>query len=461
MDAHNFNFKVIHSTKATLYGCDVSEIWRREEIQRMNLQTMYPHYKWPRLAQSLYKCHEDLINKPVTIQDMKWSCDGTSIVTISNDTGIRQYLIPEADDENSMITGDGSNISLLTPFVRKFKNKSIVCSEIHPSNSLYDNDYNFVLLSSRDMPIQMYDLSVQNDDEEEEEHRKVNWLCKRQSNIRYSYDTINPLNEKFESPFSIKIYPYQYNKFYTGGVNNKIKIYDFNRNSPIGEYSVGKRKSNRSIISCFEERSNNYRINNKTVLWANYKNEFGRVDTRCDPRYSKDVNKGKYQLSQNLGNGIYQMICSDNDRYMYILLRKSDKVQILDMRNMGSGPINELKLPFRIGYQKILASMVEDQGLMLGSNQNTLLVWDKALIESGGISNKGQDKNKYNFHAISVDKLHTSTGGARTNIISPNPNSINSGDNYIAISSSFDRNCATDATATVRSQCSLYILGLN
>lgn len=458
MNVYNFNFKVIHSTKSTLYGYNVSEVWRREEVQRVNLQTTYPDYKWPKLAQSLYRDHEDLINKPVAIQDMKWSHDGTSIITISNDTGIRQYLIPEENTDDSIGNENRPDPSLLTPFTRGFKNKSIVCSEIHPLNSMYDRDYNFVLLGSRDMPIQMYDLNIQ---EEEEEYENITLLSKRHSNVRYSYNIVNPMNEKFESPFSIKIYPHQYDRFYTGGVNNIIKIYDFNRSLPICEYSVSRRNSNRSIISCFEEGSNNYMIDNKVVLWASYKNEFGRLDTRCAKGYSKNTYEAKYRLLQNLGNGIYQMIRSDNGHYLYIFLRKSDKIQIFDMRNMGSKPINELKLPFKIGYQKILASMVEGQGLMLGSSQNTLLVWDKALIESGGITNREQVKDNYGFHAISIDNLYSSTNGARINIITQSPNRINSDNGCIAISSSFDRNCTIDATATTRLQSSLYVLGLN
>ena len=238
MDVYNFNFKVVHSTKSTLDGYNVSEVWKREELQRLNLQTIYPDYKWPKLSQSLYKDYEALINKPVTIQDMKWSCDGTSIITISNDTGIRQYLIPEDDNDGLVTEGDDTGINLLTPFVRKFKNKSIVCSEIHPLNSLYDNDYNFVLLSSREMPIQMYNLNLQNEEEGDDDDGLVK---KRHSNVRYSYDTMNPINERYELPFCIKVYLHQRNNIYTGGANNKIKLYDMNRSSPIYQYSIGKK----------------------------------------------------------------------------------------------------------------------------------------------------------------------------------------------------------------------------
>lgn len=120
-------------------------------------------------------------------------------------------------------------------------------------------------------------------------------------------------------------------------------------------------------------------VNNKVILWANYKNQFGQLDTRFDPRYSNDTDRAIYQIPQNIGNGIYQMIRSDNDRYLYILLRNSNVIQIFEMMNMDIGHINQLKLPFRVGYQEILASIIEDQGLVIGSNQNTLLVWGQSI----------------------------------------------------------------------------------
>ena len=155
------------------------------------------------------------------------------------------------------------------------------------------------------------------------------------------------------------------------------------------------------------------------------------------------------------------MIRSDNDRYLYILLRNSNVIQIFEMMNMDIGHINQLKLPFRVGYQKILASIIEDQGLVIGSNQNTLLVWDKALIESGGITKRNQEEMKYSFNRITIDKLNNATKGTRINIISQNPNSNNSDNNCIAISSSFDRNRLVDATAAIKPQSSLSILGLS
>ena len=83
------------------------------------------------------------------------------------------------------------------------------------------------------------------------------------------------------------------------------------------------------------------------------------------------------------------------------------------------------------------------------------------MLESGGITKRNQEEMKYSFNRITIDKLDNATKGTRINIISQNPNSNNSDNNYIAISSSFDRNCLVDATVAIKPQSSLSVLGLS
>lgn len=414
------NLKVSHSTQATFQQNDVSKVWNREDMQWKAMQDKFPDYKFPHLEHSQFSECNDGVNKPVVIQDMKWSCDGTSITTISNDTGIRQYLIPEeTDDKNGF--NEGEHGTLLTPFIRKYKNRSIVCSEIHPLNSMYDEKYNFTLLSSRDMPIQMYNLSSEN---------------AGSSNVRYTYDIMNPLNEKFEVPYSIKIFPNQNDIFYTGASGNKIKIYDMNRSSPINEYYCRRGRGSKSIISCFEDRSNNYVMNDKVMMWANYKNEIGHLDTRCDPKDPRTM-RSKHTIPRQFGDGIYQMIRSDNDHYLYVLLRQANKIQIFDQRGTFE-PINTLMLPFKMGYQKHLAIIDEDRGMVLGSDQGRLLNWDKSLIGSGGVIKGEADSDNEAEVTIMKSKGSLTNKNAKIHIVSRNPSNEPTVSSY-AIATSSDR----------------------
>lgn len=412
---------VSHSTQSTFQHNDVGKVWNLEDVQWKTTQDKFPDYKFPQLEHSQYTgCNEE-VNKPVVIQDMKWSCDGTSITTVSNDTGIRQYLIPEESDDISDCDDSKDNM-LLTPFIRKFKNRSIVSSEIHPLNSMYDEKYNFALLSSRDIPIQMYNLSSENNGA---------------SNVRYTYNIVNSLNETFEVPYSIKILPSQNDIFYTGGSGNKIKIYDMTRSSPVSEYYSRRGRGSKSIISCFEDRTNNYVMNDKVIIWANYKNEIGILDTRCDPNDSRAMNS-KHTIPRHAGDGIYQVIRSDNDHYLYVLLRRANKIQVFDHRGTFK-PMNTLWLPFKSGYQKHMAIIDEDQGLVLGSDQGTLLNWDKSLIGSGGLAKDGADSdNDIGFTTMKTEGLPVSKN-AKIHMISRNPSNESTVNSY-AIATSSDRN---------------------
>lgn len=450
------SFKVSYTTGSTFHESKIGNIWSKEYLQWEQVQSRYSDYKFPRLDESLYKETPEDVNKPIVIQDMKWSCDGTSIVSVSNDTGIRQYLIPEQDDSlESQEEEDEEtekDIRLLTPFMRKFKNKSIVCSEIHPLNTMYDENYNFILLSSRDMPIQMYNISSDNE---------------RTSSVRFSYEITNLENEKYEHPYCMKVFPGQYDQFYTGGDGNKIKIYDMNYNEPIGEYRARKRGSNRSIISCFEDRSSHYVMNPHVILWANYRNAIGQLDTRCGVSQDSNSMIMKYGVNtQNqMGKGIYQMIRSDNDHYLYVLSRQSGTMQVFDLRSGIWEPMNSVNLPYRIGYQKRMATIDEDLGMIIGSGEDKLLVWEKSFIESGGISRRTESPGDgattarsmmSSFETISLEATPNNTH-SRIHIVSRNPSRDANNSNILAIATSSDRNTLDEAQPP---QSSLSILSL-
>ncbi|CAL9733061.1 protein Swt21p [Monosporozyma unispora] len=435
------SLRVSHSTLSTFQQVDVDEVWKQEDSQWRSVQDKFPDYQFPKLEHSLYEKCKEVINKPVVIQDIKWSRDGTSITTVSNDTGIRQYLIPEENTQENIVNDVTTGSKLLTPFIRKFKNRSIVCSETHPLNSMYDEKYNFVLLSSRDMPIQMYDLSPQETGS---------------SSIRFSYEIMNPLNEKLEVPYSIKIFPNQNETFYTGGNGNKIKVYDMSRSFCVNEYYSRRGKGSKSIISCFDDRSTNYVMNDKVLIWANYKNEVGQLDIRCAPNDTRAM-RSRYTIPRASGDGIYQMLRSDNDHYLYVLLRKSNKIQIFDHRGTLD-PINSLTLPFKIGYQKQKAIIDEDQGFLLGSDKGTLLTWDKSLIEAGGVCKSGSNDNENSeYSTITLKGMFNVQGNnTRIHLVSRNPNHGSSIHSYAAATSS-DRNYNRSISSSSTPHCSLFI----
>ncbi|CAI4035931.1 hypothetical protein SMKI_14G1400 [Saccharomyces mikatae IFO 1815] len=299
------------------------------------------------------------MEKSVLCQDIFWSSDGTSFVSVHNDFGIRQYLVPEETDMNK------GKKNLLIPFSRFFRNQSIVSCAVDPFYSLYGgksgevaNDR--IVIAGKNFPLQLYSI--------------MDGQCIA------SYDTTNELNGEYETAYSMRIDTEAH--IYTGSHRNKVAIYDMNRREAVWMHRSTKRasKTRQSIISCFEEYPIGGQIlPRESLLCGSYANEVFQVDSRRQ-------RLEKINYARRTPGGIVQILASDNGRYVYIVRRNSDAIYVYDRRNLQR-ELNTLALPFRIhnNFVKSKAYIDMTYGLSIGTPQGTVLNWGRDVVEFGGI----------------------------------------------------------------------------
>ncbi|CUS22399.1 LAQU0S05e04500g1_1 [Lachancea quebecensis] len=388
--------KKVYDTLDTFNGRDVLQAWRREGNRWLD-QVRNSTYQFPELERSNYESPKasvsneqiDLEN-PVICTKLSWSQDGASLVAIFNDYGVRQYLLPEEE-------GTG-----LVPFKRFFRTQSIVDCCIHPAYSLFnDTDaYNVMLASSRDLPIQLLSLSPH-----AQEHRPL-----------FSYSVVNTENERFETMYSLGFS--HYSGFLAGSSRNKVVAYDLNYKNPIwSSDGYGKRlqgtSARRAIISCFDSLSDS----EAAVRYAG--------TYRCDI-YGIDLRKKELDLlanKQTLGleedsAGVVELLFSINKHYLYVIKRNSKTIDVLDART-SFAKINELALPFRIGSQKIVATLDLVNGLLVGTHEGKILRWASDMIEFGGLLPRAFESLARDSEVSEI--FDTDYSGSRINILASSP----------------------------------------
>lgn len=344
----------------------IREVWEREDQEWLQqTKNDASGYAYPALQQSPYvgETSDGRMEKKVLCQDLFWSCDGTSIVSVHNDFGIRQYLIPEEDDENKK-----TKRPLLLPFTRFFKNQSIVSCAVDPFYSLYDeasggvaNDK--IAIGSKNFPLQLYSV--------------MDGQCVA------TFDSTNEMNGEYETAYSVKIDAEAH--IYTGSHRNKVAIYDMNRREAVWTHRSSKKasKGRHSIISCFQELpAGGAALPGGPLLCGSYANEVFLVD----PRHQRLVAMMS-RSGQTAAMGVIQILTSDNGRYVYVVRRNSDKISVYDRRDLQH-EVSLLALPFRIRHDsaKFKACVDAVHGLSIGTPWGAVLNWGHDLVEFGGIS---------------------------------------------------------------------------
>ncbi|CCF56193.1 hypothetical protein KAFR_0A07590 [Kazachstania africana CBS 2517] len=382
--------KLLNDTSSIFHGSNAKDVWLKEDAIWRNLTDSTGDYTFPPLSQYKYVDSVE-VGKAVICQDMFWSYDGSSIATIHNDTGIRQYLIPEHEGVD------------LIPYTRFFKNRSIVSSDIHPGYSLYNDDmgFNNVLLGSRDLPIQLYSLDP-NDTE---------------NVVVFHYNVMNQENERFEVPYSLRFI--DKSTFVMGSDRNRINLYDTNRSECLwsqryNRSQLNPKKIHKSVISCFET--------NKTrsvAYCGSYSDELFKFDLRNNKIVNVSSSYGRHS------NGIYQIISSENGNYLYILRRNSNTIDVIDTR-YDHTTVNKLQLTFALGNIKHKAHIDTINGLLIGDTEGNLLNWSRDIIEFGGIelTNQGYPNCESNVNLLPDRILYSNSSATRSriNIVKTDPN---------------------------------------
>ncbi|CEP64639.1 Swt21p LALA0_S12e03510g [Lachancea lanzarotensis] len=385
---------IVNDTRDTFHGRDVFQAWKKEEFW-WNRTTCNQGYEFPALERSKYEKETEKKNlnthisqeDPTICLDLNWSPDGTSVVAIFNDYGIRQYLIPEEPG------------AALVPFKRFFRGQSIVASCVHPYYSMFGGNegVNVILVSSKDLPIQLFSLSPH-----VTEHNPL-----------FSYSVVNPDNESYEKMFALSFF--LKSGFLAGASRNKVSAYDLNRKIPLWTASISSKNSgHRSIVSCFDQ--GNDLLASSFRYGATYKNDIFGIDTRSKTLLPQADRKS---LGVEKGNcGIVQVIQSVNQHFLYVVKRNSDIIDILDVRK-GLSKINELVLPFKLGSQKFKASLDSTNGLLIGTADGRVLQWSSDVIEFGGLI---RTKSSIGLSHLTPDIEHNFDNlETRINIVASNP----------------------------------------
>lgn len=352
-------FQVKANTFGTFNGWNLRECWANEDEAwaRMVSRDESNGYPFPMLRQSIYLEDETRnLHKPIICQDMSWSHDGTSFVTVHDDYGIRQYLVPDTE------LAEGS-VKELIPFTRSFKNQSVVSSRVHPGYSLFNESdaSNLILLAMRGVPLQLCPLQSDSGDLQ----------------ASRSFDVSNFTNGTYHVPHAIDFHGNSH--FLAGFERNRICLYDINRSSPLWVGQSTKKECgssvHRAIVSCFDKQANAFLPEHSTRVCGTYKNELHMIDIR--------TLKNQFLHKLKSGRGIIQILKSENGHYLYTLKRNSNLIDILDMRQ-PSKKLNALKLPFNLGAQKFKASLTAANGLTIGTDYGSVINWPRDLVEFGG-----------------------------------------------------------------------------
>ncbi|KAF8542579.1 hypothetical protein BDD12DRAFT_728461, partial [Trichophaea hybrida] len=130
-----------------------------------------------------------------------WTPDGTSLLTHSEDNGLRTFILPP----NLL---DGVNKLHLTPHTTNFTASPVYATAIYPFASLSSPETFVYLCSPRGAPIRLHSLL--------------------NPGLLGSYQLVNPHTETHDAPYSLVISPNNPTTF-LAGTTNQISIFDLNR----------------------------------------------------------------------------------------------------------------------------------------------------------------------------------------------------------------------------------------
>lgn len=345
------NCKVICSTQDTYDGDNLCKVWQ-SEVDRVVTLRKQLSYDFPQLEVPKYQETMKEGSKCTICQEIFWSKDSTSFITVHSDFGIRQFLRPD----------DITTIDSLTPYTRVFTTESVISAAAHQDYSLYDSNpgnlaTHCILIGSRNVPIKLINL---------ETTEKLETVV--------SYNIMNQENEKYEVPYSLKFVDTS-PQFVAGSTRNKVSLFDITRRDPVTRYSYNRKgrcgtTSYKSVISCFDR-------GDRVIMCGSYKTQLFRIDTRSKERMEMVYRSA----TRNNTGGYYQLINTHNGNYLYCFRRNSDKIDIFDVRSQRL--LNQFQLPYTTN-KKLKASYNSE--LAIGTPHGNIISWETSTVEAAGIS---------------------------------------------------------------------------
>ncbi|RPB14571.1 WD40 repeat-like protein [Morchella conica CCBAS932] len=241
----------------------------------------------------------------------QWSPDGTCILTSSEDNELRTWIVP-AD-----LLEPSESPKQLEPFSSIRTAEPVYAAAIYPYMQLSTPSTCCFIASSRDHPIQLYDMLT--------------------PTTRASYPLIDPMTEKYHTPASLLFAPSNPNRF-IAGTTSQISFFDIHRNGEgpaIALKTIPTRRSvqtghtMKGIISALAVCPGN--SDGTGVLAAG---TFGRQVGLYSAEGTGET-IGVFGLGGGDGAGVTQLVWSQCERYLYIAERKSEVISVYDIRVAG------------------------------------------------------------------------------------------------------------------------------
>ncbi|KAF8249086.1 WD40 repeat-like protein [Wilcoxina mikolae CBS 423.85] len=238
-----------------------------------------------------------------------WTPDGTSLLTHSEDNGLRTFILP-----HNLL--HGVDELHLTPHTTNFTPSRVYATAIYPFASLSSPETFVYLCSPRGAPIRLHSLLS--------------------PSLIGSYQLVNPHTETHDAPYSLVISPDTPTTF-LAGTTNQISIFDLNRPGSAPMTTLRTIPTRRSPATATTMKGI------VTALALSSGILVAGTNTRQIGLYAGGGSGeviGVFTLpgdnNSGAGGGITQLLWSVCGRYLYIAERRSSVVSVYDIRVHGS-----------------------------------------------------------------------------------------------------------------------------
>ncbi|KAI5804987.1 quinon protein alcohol dehydrogenase-like superfamily [Geopyxis carbonaria] len=290
-----------------------------------------------------------------SFKSLSWTPDGTSVLTHSEDHGLRSFVLPP-----SLLEPSDTPLTL-QPYTRIFPGTAVYSTAIYPLANLNEPSTFVFLAAARDQPIRLHSLL-------------------HPARLS-SYNLINPMTEKYETPAAL-LMPRDAPNTFVAGTNSQIAFFDVHRN---GEGPVA------ALRTVPTRRSAQTSTTMKGVVSALAVEEGGGVLaagtwSRMVGLYDRggrgDV-VGCWELEKDgeEGGGIAQLTWGgEGGRYLYVAERRSEKVDVYDIRVSGRR-VETLRGRRADTNQRMGMDVLSSGEIIGGGIDGRVRVWD---VERGG-----------------------------------------------------------------------------
>ncbi|KAA8904671.1 hypothetical protein FN846DRAFT_952243 [Sphaerosporella brunnea] len=239
-------------------------------------------------------------------KSVQWTPDGTTLLTHSEDDGLRTFILPP-----DLLS---ASETALVPYCTTFTSSRVFATAIYPLANISQPESFIYLCSPRGEPIRLHSLL--------------------HPGLLSSYPLINPNTEVFETPYSLLIPSNTPNSF-LAGTNNQISIFDLHRcgDGPVTVLKTTPARHAPATTTTMKGLVTAMALSDGMLAAG--------TNTRQVGLYAGDGGGeviGVFTLPpdhEKVGRGVTGLSWSACGRYLYIAERRSDVVSVYDIRVTG------------------------------------------------------------------------------------------------------------------------------